>query len=88
MRPANRSPLANNAFLAEFEEDLGRPTFVLLAGKREGLTQTIAARTEVDPWLAHMLLAEHHLDEAWQGRGKGYADSVTDEGWKIFRGWY
>jgi hypothetical protein len=73
------------AFLADFDDELGNSTFILLASQSEGLAHTISGRSEVDPWLAHILLAEYQFDQAWKARGDGYAGSVTDEGWKIFR---
>lgn len=36
-------------------------------------------------WLTLTLNGEHEITEAWAARGDGYADSVTDEGWKGFR---
>jgi hypothetical protein len=33
---------------------------------------------------AHIALAESHVEFAWDARGDGYADSVSDSGWKIF----
>lgn len=36
-------------------------------------------------WLALTLDGEREINEAWAARGGGYADSVTDEGWRSFR---
>jgi len=33
---------------------------------------------------AHIALAEGYSDYAWNARGTGYADTVTDRGWKEF----
>ncbi|HTR42438.1 MAG TPA: hypothetical protein VMH87_12555 [Pseudomonadales bacterium] len=35
-------------------------------------------------WLALVLDGEHEIDAAWDARGDGYGDSVTDEGWRGF----
>lgn len=37
-----------------------------------------------DPWLRDMLAGRLHIDMAWEARGRGFADTVTDEGWKGF----
>ena len=36
-------------------------------------------------WLTLVLKGEHEITEAWAARGDGYADSVTDTGWKGFQ---
>ena len=36
-------------------------------------------------WLALVLEGEYEINEAWKARGGGYADTVTEEGWKGFR---
>ncbi|HAB17365.1 MAG TPA: hypothetical protein PLX89_17635 [Verrucomicrobiota bacterium] len=33
---------------------------------------------------AQYLLGDKYVDFAWQARGSGWADSVTDEGWRLF----
>ena len=38
-----------------------------------------------DPWVVAMLAGEYHIDEAWRARGSGFANTVTEEGWKGFR---
>lgn len=35
-------------------------------------------------WLALMFQGQHERNEAWAARGNGFADSVTEEGWKGF----
>lgn len=35
-------------------------------------------------WLALILEGEYHIDAAWKSRGNGYANSVTEQGWKGF----
>ncbi len=36
-------------------------------------------------WLALVLEGEWHIIQAWRARGSGYANSVTEEGWRGFR---
>jgi hypothetical protein len=33
---------------------------------------------------AHVALAKAYIAYAWEARGNGYADKVTDEGWRLF----
>jgi len=35
-------------------------------------------------WLGHVLDGEYHVQEGWKVRGGGYANTVTQEGWKGF----
>jgi len=37
-------------------------------------------------WLALTLDGEHEITEAWAARGGGYANSVTEQGWREFHG--
>jgi len=36
-------------------------------------------------WLALTLDGERHISEAWKARGDGYANTVTDAGWRGFK---
>lgn len=38
-----------------------------------------------EPWITNMIGGRFHIDAAWQARGSGWANSVTEEGWKQFR---
>ncbi len=38
----------------------------------------------LDPWLKEMFLGRRFHDIAWQARGHGFANSVTQNGWKVF----
>jgi tetratricopeptide (TPR) repeat protein len=37
-----------------------------------------------DPWLVELAAGELAIKRAWDARGTGFADSVTEEGWKTF----
>jgi tetratricopeptide (TPR) repeat protein len=37
-----------------------------------------------DPWMAHMMTGILHIKQAWGHRGGGTADTVTQEGWRMF----
>lgn len=41
--------------------------------------------TRIDPWFALMMRGQRAYDQAWEARGGGYADTVTEEGWAGFR---
>ncbi len=38
----------------------------------------------LDPWMRSMIAAQAAVARAWDARGGGYADTVSEEGWKIF----
>jgi hypothetical protein len=54
----------------------------LPADARERLLKKIDAAS--DPWIALMLRGLHHKKAGWDARGRGFAGTVTDEGWKAF----
>ncbi len=39
----------------------------------------------VDPWIDAMVRGRYHYGLGWVARGGGYAKTVTEEGWKIFK---
>ena len=41
--------------------------------------------TNADPWIVAVIRGEYHITQAWNARGSGWADKVTDEGWKGFQ---
>jgi beta-lactamase regulating signal transducer with metallopeptidase domain len=45
----------------------------------------IADRKDVDPWLRNYLLGDLEAMLAWEARGGGWADTVTEGQWKGFR---
>ena len=55
-----------------------------LAG-RERLIGRIEATPGADPWIAGCLRADLEIGLAWDSRGSGWANQVTEEGWKGFR---
>ncbi|HVX62142.1 MAG TPA: hypothetical protein VHC19_16105, partial [Pirellulales bacterium] len=44
----------------------------------------LAAAPGADRWLTQMLLARVHVARGWNERGGGYADTVTEQGWRGF----
>ncbi|HEY2548742.1 MAG TPA: DUF4034 domain-containing protein [Candidatus Acidoferrum sp.] len=42
-------------------------------------------KTKPESAAARLCLAEAYVGYAWKARGSGYADSVTDHGWELFR---
>jgi len=38
----------------------------------------------LDPWLKAMFEANEHYSLAWEARGTGFANTVTEEGWRIY----
>lgn len=45
---------------------------------------TVQASGDSFAWLALVLEGESEIRQAWQARGGGYADSVSDKGWRGF----
>lgn len=51
------------------------------------LDRLLAAGSDrVDPWFALMMRGQRAYDQAWEARGSGYADTVTEDGWAGFQG--
>ena len=40
---------------------------------------------EAGQWVRNIVLADYHVKAGWNARGTGYADEVTEEGWKLLR---
>ena len=45
----------------------------------------IEADPQTDPWMLHVLKGKLHIRQGWDARGSGFAGTVTDQGWKVFR---
>ncbi|HEX8522624.1 MAG TPA: hypothetical protein VF669_10240 [Tepidisphaeraceae bacterium] len=43
-----------------------------------------AEKASADAWMLNMIAGQVHLNAAWKARGSGWADTVTEEGWKGF----
>ncbi len=56
-----------------------------LKDREEELLTALRTGPDVDPWIGAMLRARYHTDKGWQARGGGYANMVTEDGWKEFR---
>ena len=39
---------------------------------------------DADPWIVNMVGGDYHIDAAWALRGGGWAQDVTEEGWRGF----
>lgn len=52
--------------------------------RREGPNQVLAGM-EMDPWLRDMVLGSYHTNIGWTARGTGFANTVSDQQWEIFR---
>jgi len=49
------------------------------------LFASLSRRQGVDVWLLRMIQGEAEVAAAWEARGGGYVDTVTQEGWAGFR---
>ena len=72
--PSSLVRLARNINLNH--QDLGEPVVKAVDAALD------AAHT--DPWLANTVKAAIRIKNAWAWRGSGWADSVTEDGWKGF----
>ena len=62
----------------ELRDNLPTP---LWERRRGFLEEWIAAKPESQT--ARIALAQFYIDYAWRARGSGYADTVTEEGWRL-----
>lgn len=58
---------------------------ILTVEEAEDLCSLIRADQNVRPWIMHMAHGKLALRKGWDGRGGGYAASVTKEGWETFQ---
>jgi len=49
------------------------------------LTKTILSTPKLDPVVREFTLGKHHSKKAWEARGSGWANTVTEEGWAGFK---
>lgn len=52
---------------------------------KEDETTRILNDSRAAPWLKDTILGQFERDAAWEARGSGYADTVTEDGWKGFK---
>ena len=67
-------------FIMQFDPDWDD----LFLDKREEVYQAIKAIKGIDPWILKVVEGNYWLARAWEARGTGWANTVTDEGWKGF----
>lgn len=61
-----------------------RLTDILPLPERGPVLAMAAAEPDIAPWFLHTLAGHYYRESAWAARGKGYANTVTPEGWKTF----
>lgn len=87
-----REHLALRRFFKENEfsaKELGSVYRTLrLAAQHDAVIPVIkeveAEGVKIDPWLKLMIDATDAYDRAWAARGSGFANTVTEEGWRIY----
>lgn len=62
------------------ETEIGR----YMERMRTTVYRIIASNTQLDPWLKEYLWGRHRMALAWSARGNGFANTVTEEGWRAF----
>jgi hypothetical protein len=56
----------------------------LLSRNAKEVSQILESSTNVSPWVTEYIEGCRSVDDAWKARGTGWADTVTDAGWKGF----
>lgn len=51
----------------------------------EEICRVLESNPKIEKWVLQHFWGEHHIRMAWQARGGGYSNTVTEEGWKGFR---
>jgi tetratricopeptide (TPR) repeat protein len=51
---------------------------------QQAFVQALAARNDADPWVKGVITGRLEIKLAWDSRGSGWANTVTEEGWKGF----
>lgn len=51
---------------------------------RQEAHAALQAQPNADPWFVDMVGGNCLIGKAWEARGEGFADTVTEEGWKTF----
>lgn len=52
--------------------------------REKELVKNLLAAGKVDPWMKEMILGRHEIKLGWAARGQGFADTVTEQGWRRF----
>lgn len=50
----------------------------------QSAAETLEKDPEADAWVVDTLMGKAHIKLAWESRGSGWANTVTEEGWKGF----
>jgi hypothetical protein len=77
IRPEDQAEIADILIMDWGDDFFSRNATAVAALVRE--------QGEAFQWLALVLEGEHQIDAAWKARGSGYANTVTEQGWKGFR---
>jgi WD40 repeat protein len=55
------------------------------AGGRSTLASKLHDAAGADPWIRNFFLADHYSKLGWAARGGGFASTVSERDWKLFR---
>lgn len=61
-----------------------RSTTNLMDRHFNGVVNTVQASPKVDPWLKEYMEGVRYVSAAWVARGSGWADTVSQQGWRDF----
>jgi tetratricopeptide (TPR) repeat protein len=51
---------------------------------RDDLLKAVRETEKIDPWIKNVLAGREHIELAWRSQGSGYANAVTEDGWRGF----
>jgi hypothetical protein len=77
------NPAKRNLFSVWLGQDIYNDRSGVQLRQREALARELA-NGGIDPWLQQTVLGKIEINKAWEARGGGWANTVTDEGWKGF----
>ncbi len=74
-------------------DDTGAAVFLAVVAKCECLLRPFITTTanslgnhpRLPPWAQAVLIGQCHVTAAWRARGNGYGNTVTEDGWRIFK---
>ena len=77
------NPAKKNLFALWLGQDTYNDRSGVQLRQRDALVKEFA-NGGIDPWLQQVVLGNIEINKAWEARGGGWANTITDESWKGF----